>query len=116
LYTDHFLSQVIKLLQKYENNHETALLYVSDHGESLGEYGVYLHGAPYAIAPKAQIHVPAIAWIGENFDYKFDQLNRYVNRPFSHDDLFCAMLTVFEMDTDTCAAWRSALKQSRDVE
>jgi len=116
LYTDHFLSQVIKLLQKYENNHETALLYVSDHGESLGEYGVYLHGAPYAIAPKAQIHVPAIAWIGENFDYKFDQLNRYVNRPFSHDDLFCAMLTVFEMETDTCATWRSAFKQSRDAQ
>jgi len=116
LYTDYFLSEVIKLLQKYERDHETAMLYVSDHGESLGEYGVYLHGAPYAIAPKAQVHVPAIVWVGENFDYKFEQLNRYVNRPFSHDDLFCAMLTVFEMDSDTCSAWRMALGQSRDAQ
>jgi len=115
LYTDHFLSEVIKLLQKYERDHETAMLYVSDHGESLGEYGVYLHGAPFAIAPRTQVHVPAIAWVGENFDYKFDQLNRHANRPLSHDDLFCAMLTVFEMDTDTCSAWRLALGQNRDA-
>jgi len=42
-------------------------------------------------------------------------LNRHANRPLSHDDLFCAMLTVFEMDTDTCSAWRLALGQNRDA-
>lgn len=114
LYTDYFLSEVIGFLKKYDRNYETAMLYVSDHGESLGEYGVYLHGAPYAIAPDAQIHIPAIVWAGDNFDYKFDQINQYVNRPFSHDDLFCAMLTAFEIDAGTCSAWRSTLKQSND--
>lgn len=112
LYTDYFLSEVIGFLKKYDRNYETAMLYVSDHGESLGEYGVYLHGAPYAIAPEAQTHIPALVWVGDNFDYKFDQINQYVNQPLSHDDLFCAMLTSFEIDTDTCAAWRPALKQN----
>lgn len=114
LYTDYFLSEVIRFLQKYDHDHETAMLYVSDHGESLGEYGVYLHGAPYAIAPEAQIHVPAIAWVGENFNYKFDQISPYANHSFGHDDLFCAMLTAFEMDTASCSTWKSDLKQNTD--
>ncbi|MDP3743957.1 MAG: phosphoethanolamine--lipid A transferase [Methylotenera sp.] len=114
LYTDYFLSNVIKFMQKYDDNYETAMLYVSDHGESLGELGVYLHGAPYAIAPKAQIHVPAIAWFGKNFDYKIDQVKPYESKDLSHDDLFCAMLTAYELDTDDCSTWRSVLKSNTD--
>lgn len=114
LYTDYFLSNVIKFLEKYDHDYETAMLFVSDHGESLGEYGVYLHGAPYAIAPKEQVHVPAIAWFGEHFDYTVDQVRPYESKPFSHDDLFCAMLTAFEMDTDSCSTWRPVLKQNSE--
>jgi lipid A ethanolaminephosphotransferase len=112
LYTDYFLANVIKFLQKYDASHETAMLYVSDHGESLGEYGVYLHGAPYALAPKSQTHVPAIAWFGNNFDFKLEQARLFENKAFSHDDLFCAMLTAFEMETDSCAAWKSVVDQN----
>ncbi|HHB0951760.1 TPA: phosphoethanolamine transferase, partial [Vibrio cholerae] len=62
LYTDHFLTKVIELLKRNADKRDTAMIYVSDHGESLGENGVYLHAAPYSIAPQAQIHVPMVMW------------------------------------------------------
>lgn len=114
LYTDFFLSQVIEFLKKYDGQYETAMLYVSDHGESLGEHGIYLHAAPYIIAPKEQTHIPAIVWMGQNFDYKIDQLKPYRDYPLSHDDLFCMLLVGFEMDSTTCATRRDVLFQSRD--
>lgn len=114
LYTDYFLSEVIKFLKKYDGQYETAMLYVSDHGESLGEHGIYLHAAPYIIAPQEQTHVPAIVWMGEHFDYKIDQLKPYRNYPLSHDDLFCMLLVGFEMDSKTCAARRAVLFENRD--
>ena len=115
LYTDYFLANVIQFLQKYDKSHETAMLYVSDHGESLGEYGVYLHGAPYALAPRSQTHVPAIVWFGDHFDFKLEQARHFENRAFSHDDLFCAMLTAFEMETDSCSVWKSVVEQNISV-
>ncbi len=66
VYTDYFLSQVIALLKKNQT-HQSAVLYMSDHGESLGEKGLYLHGMPYFIAPKEQTHVPSIAWFDKQF-------------------------------------------------
>ncbi|OBU21090.1 phosphoethanolamine transferase [Photobacterium aquimaris] len=63
LYTDYVDEQVIKLLKKNEKKYNVAMLYMSDHGESLGENGFYLHGAPYPIAPKEQKHVPWLLWI-----------------------------------------------------
>ena len=62
LYTDHFLTKVIELLKRNADKRDTAMIYVSDHGESLGENGVYLHAAPCSIAPQAQIHVPMVMW------------------------------------------------------
>lgn len=62
LYTDHFLTKVIELLKRNADKRWRAMIYVSDHGESLGENGVYLHAAPYSIAPQAQIHVPMVMW------------------------------------------------------
>lgn len=102
LYTDYFLSEVIKLLKKYDDSHETAMLYVADHGESLGEHGLYLHAAPYMIAPKEQTHVPAILWLGKQFDYSLDQIRPYQNYPLSHDDVFCTLLTAYELKSNTC--------------
>lgn len=66
LYTDYFLSQLIKLLQAIPQT-PTAMMYVSDHGESLGEYGLYLHGTPFAIAPDVQKKVPFLLWMSQRF-------------------------------------------------
>ena len=58
LYTEHVLAQAVEFLKTQQSSYDTALLYVSDHGESLGENGLFLHGIPYAIAPEIQKKVP----------------------------------------------------------
>ena len=115
LYTDYFLSEVIQFLKKYDGSHETAMLYVSDHGESLGENGWYLHAAPYAIAPKEQTHVPAILWMGKHFDYSIDQAKPYKDYALSHDDVFCSLLVAFELQTKTCQSKQQMLMQNKDI-
>lgn len=102
LYTDHFLGKVIQLLKKYDNSREAAMLYVSDHGESLGEYGMYLHGAPRAIAPKAQTEVASVAWFGRGFDYALSDLKPYAGKPLTHADLLCTLFLAFEMSSKEC--------------
>ena len=78
------------------------MFYVSDHGESLGEYGVYLHGMPYGIAPAAQKHVPAVAWLGKHMrhDLKLDGIEERRQRHWSHDNIFATLLGLFEIETD----------------
>ena len=115
LYTDYFLSEVIQLLKKYDESHETAMLYVSDHGESLGEKGFYLHAAPYAFAPKEQTHVPAILWLGKHFDYNINQAKPFKDYPLSHDDVFCSLLVAFELQTKTCESKYNMLMQNNDI-
>ncbi len=115
LYTDYFLSNVIDLLKKYDEQFATSMLYVSDHGESLGENGFYLHAAPYMIAPKEQTHVPAIVWMGKYFDYTKEQLVPYREHALSHDDLFCSLLVSFEIDAKMCAAKKDMLMQYIDI-
>jgi lipid A ethanolaminephosphotransferase len=61
-YTDHVLASSIHWLQGQTARYDPALLYLSDHGESLGENNLYLHGLPYALAPREQTHVPMLAW------------------------------------------------------
>lgn len=102
LYTDYFLSETINFLKKYDNHYETAMFYVSDHGESLGEHGLYLHAMPYAISPREQTSVPAILWLGKNFEYKIQDFLPYKNRAFSHDDLFCGLMAAFEISSKSC--------------
>jgi lipid A ethanolaminephosphotransferase len=114
-YTDYFLANVIDFLKRYDNSHATAMFYVSDHGESLGEKGVYLHAAPYATAPIEQTHVPAVFWAGKHFDYPVSMIKAYEDAPLSHDDLFCALLIAFEMKTKTCAAKDDWLFKNPDV-
>ncbi|WP_052184956.1 phosphoethanolamine transferase [Methylotenera sp. N17] len=103
LYTDYFLSEVINFLKKYDEKYEVAMLYVADHGESLGEHGIYLHAAPYMIAPKEQTHVPVIAWTGKYFDYNLSDIKPYKDTAISHDDLFCTLLIAYELESDMCA-------------
>ena len=115
MYTDYFLSEVINFLKKYDGDYETAMLYVADHGESLGEHGIYLHAAPYMAAPKEQTHVPAILWLGQHFDYQLDQVRPYQDYPLTHDDLFCTVLGAFELDSRVCAAKKEMLMENSDI-
>lgn len=102
VYTDYVLSKLIDLLktQKYA----TAMLYVSDHGESLGENNIYLHGLPYSIAPKQQTQVPMIFWASSRFlrDKALDSgvLAKHRFDHFSHDNLFHSMLGLFNIKTE----------------
>lgn len=59
VYTDYIIASLIETLKKH-NELQSGMLYVSDHGESLGENNIYLHGLPYAIAPDFQKKVPMI--------------------------------------------------------
>ncbi len=101
LYTDYFLSRVIELLKQNSNTFETAMFYVSDHGESLGEKGVYLHGLPGFLAPEEQTHVATILWFGDNYDEIDTELVRLkANRDYSHDNIFHTVLGLMEVNTD----------------
>lgn len=100
LYTDYFLNKVIEFLKKNDSKFETAMLYVSDHGESLGENNVYLHGLPNFLAPEEQRHVPMIMWVGKNFRRaKYDGLMAKKDRPYSHDNIYHTLLGMMEIET-----------------
>jgi lipid A ethanolaminephosphotransferase len=100
LYTDFFLSKVIELLERNDDGFETAMLYVSDHGESLGEHGLYLHGLPYFLAPDAQKHVPFVMWFGHNFDpLSLSSIQAKRIEQLSHDNIFSTLLGLFELQT-----------------
>lgn len=96
VYTDYFLAQTIKLLKANAKKFDTALFYVSDHGESLGENNVFLHGLPYFIAPEQQKHVPMLSWLSDNFisdnQIQPDCLHQHSATPYSHDNLFHSIL------------------------
>ncbi|MCG9722080.1 phosphoethanolamine--lipid A transferase [Shewanella sp. Isolate7] len=105
LYSDYIIAQVISRLEAQEDNADTALLYLSDHGESLGESGMYLHGAPYAIAPDEQIKIPMLAWISPDFAVE-NGLDKQCLRDlagkggFSHDNLFSSLLGLMNVSTE----------------
>jgi lipid A ethanolaminephosphotransferase len=101
LYTDYFLSKVIDFLKVYEQSHKTAMIYMSDHGESLGENGLYLHGLPYFMAPETQTRVASIMWFGGEITKDIDPKNvsSYSNNEFSHDNLFHTLLGIFEVNS-----------------
>jgi len=95
-YTDHVLAQTTQWLQGQSRHFDTTLLYVSDHGESLGENNLYLHGLPYALAPREQKHVPMIVWFAPppapDARTAAACLREQRDRPLSHDNLFHSVL------------------------
>ncbi|WP_338768354.1 phosphoethanolamine--lipid A transferase [Massilia sp. METH4] len=101
-YTDHVLGRAIAALRE-QRTHHAALLYLSDHGESLGEKGLYLHGMPYAIAPAEQTRVPMYLWLSDGFAARtgIDMacLRRQAGAPRSHDDLFHSILGMLHLAT-----------------
>ncbi len=100
LYTDYFLSKTIDILKKNQDKYDTAFLYLSDHGESLGEKGVYLHAMPYFIAPIAQRHIGAVAWFGDKFDH-IDKacVRKIANKDYSQDNYFSTVLGLMGIKT-----------------
>mgnify|MGYP002545298408 FL=1 len=105
LYTDFVVSRAIGILKKFPHL-ESGLLYVSDHGESLGENNIYLHGLPYSIAPEEQKKVPMILWMSDNMK-KFDHLDygciakKAEEKTFSHDNLYHTLLALMEIRSKT---------------
>ncbi|MFN6943215.1 MAG: sulfatase-like hydrolase/transferase, partial [Parvibaculum sp.] len=103
-YTDHILGEVIDMLDKASDRFDTALLYASDHGESLGEGGIYLHGLPYMFAPAAQTHIPTVFWASPAYREaaSLDKgcLARNAGLDYSHDNLFHSVLGLFDIKTD----------------
>ena len=103
-YTDRSPGELIDYLETLEEEFDTALVYVSDHGESTGEYGLYLHGMPYAIAPKSQTEVPFILWFSDGFRRSMaldaNCLRAQGDMPYSHDNLFHSMLSLMNIETD----------------
>ena len=103
LYTDYFLSKVIELLTANEDKYEASMIYVSDHGESLGESGAYLHGLPYMFAPDAQTQVPVIVWAGARSDIDYLETVKLKDVKSSHDAVASTLLALFEISSDASA-------------
>lgn len=102
-YTDHVLTSVLDVLREYKGENDAAMIYMSDHGESLGEYGVYLHGAPYILAPDVQRHIPAVVWLSPDMEkergVKPACLAQQKDVAISHDNLYHSMLGLLDIQT-----------------
>lgn len=114
VYTDDVLNQVIELL-KTQIQYRTGFWYLSDHGESTGEHGMYLHGAPYAIAPTQQTHVPMILWFSDDWKKSHAQqiecLAAQKNKSLSQDNLFPSVLSLLDVKTQVINQKNNMLSQ-----
>ncbi|MDN3923068.1 phosphoethanolamine transferase [Roseateles violae] len=106
-YTDHVLAGAVRWLQGQQQRFDASLFYVSDHGESLGENNLYLHGVPYAFAPREQTHVPLILWMSEGAAAgdvvgkgpQAQCMAQRLDQPYSHDHLFHTVLGMAGVQT-----------------
>jgi lipid A ethanolaminephosphotransferase len=108
VYTDHILGEVVAMLKRLEPKYATLMMYASDHGESLGEKGLYLHGLPYALAPLEQTRVPMMAWFSQTF-LKMESWNaqcpaKQSQKNRKHEDIYSTVLGLMEISTQ---AYRS---------
>lgn len=104
VYVDYIVDKAIKLLQSKQDNFTTSLVYLSDHGESLGENGVYLHGLPYSIAPESQKHVPFLIWLSDDYQKRYGVSSQCLQKEaqqknVSQDNLFSTMLGLTGVET-----------------
>ncbi len=111
-YTDHFLASTIDWLKSQEGRWAPALVYVADHGESLGENNLYLHGLPYSIAPDTQKHVPWITWLSPSFQQQtgisMACVGQKQNAKVTHDNYFHSTLGLLGVQTQV-------LKPAEDI-
>ncbi len=102
--TDHFLNLVIQWLEAKESKADTAMVYDADHGESLGESGIYLHGMPYSIAPDVQKHIPWITWLSPSMQARTGSTigclqQSLRDKRISHDNYFHSVLGLLDVQT-----------------
>ena len=114
-YTDHIISSVIDRLRDKQDKLYTSLIYMSDHGESVGEFGLYLHGAPYFVAPSQQTHVPYVLWLGKDAKatIRQDCLAKEATEPQSHDKLFHTVLGLMQVKTQVYSPALDTLSSCR---
>ncbi|QIX98128.1 phosphoethanolamine transferase EptA [Cedecea sp. FDAARGOS_727] len=118
LHTDDVLSRTIDKLKQHQEKLNTALIYLADHGESLGENGIYLHGTPYMLAPSQQTHIPLLVWLSQDYQQNFAVDNvclaqKAARDEVSQDNLFSTLLgmmnvnsSVYQKDMDILADCR----------
>nr|WP_154324949.1 phosphoethanolamine transferase EptA [Pantoea sp. 201603H] len=104
LYTDSMLSDTIKMLKAYSDRFNVALVYLSDHGESLGEHGIYLHGTPYVFAPSQQTHIPFLFWMSPDYARTYRVNTACLRQKAEHDNvsqdnLFHTLLGMLNVET-----------------
>lgn len=120
LYVDHVVDKAIKLLQAKQDKFTTSLVYLSDHGESLGEDGVYLHGLPYSIAPDTQKHVPMVMWLSADYQQRYGisaqcLQQRAKKENYSQDNLFSTLLGLLGVSTHEYQAADDILTPCREA-
>ena len=102
-YTDHILAESIRLMAG-QDRVIPAMIFMSDHGESLGEGGLYLHAAPMFMAPDTQRKVPFVMWMSEAFQTTLgvsrDCIAAKAAQPTSHDALFHSVLGLLDIQTE----------------
>jgi len=103
--TDAFLGRTIDWLQGQSARYDTGMLYLSDHGESLGEYGLFLHGVPYSLAPDVQKHVPMLAWLDNALARRqglpVECLRAGADTPLTHDNMYHTVLGALDVRSPT---------------
>jgi lipid A ethanolaminephosphotransferase len=112
------LGLAIRWLGTHATEHDATLLYVSDHGESLGENNLYLHGLPSSLAPREQKHVPMLAWFGaDGTGRAATRLSCLQGRramPLSHDHLFHTVLGLLRIEASEYASSLDAFAPCSD--
>ena len=115
--TDAFLSHTIDWAKAQTAEYDSGVLYMSDHGESLGEYGLFLHGLPYRLAPDAQKHVPMVAWLAPGLMGREGLtdacLRAGADAPLTHDNLYHSVLGLLDVTSPTYQAGMDAFASCR---
>ncbi len=103
IYTNRVIAGAISRLKQLEETHDTALVYLSDHGESTGEGGYYLHGIPYFMAPEEQTHIPMLFWLSDGFakqkQIDLACLHAKSDDKLSHDNFSHSMIGLLDIET-----------------
>lgn len=104
IYTDYIIKNIVDILDSYKDDVSTGLIYISDHGESLGEFGIFLHGSPFQIAPEYQKKVPMMTWFSDGFilDHRLDMnciKKKAQTENFSHDNFYHSILGALEVES-----------------
>jgi lipid A ethanolaminephosphotransferase len=108
LYTDYIIDKLIKILQK--QNKESFLIYASDHGESLGENGIYLHGVPVAFAPKEQVHIPWLIWYSDKYKKNNKITFKNPSEKITHEFFSHTIMQSLKIDSKTLKKNKSLIQ------